>query len=150
MRVAEAKEYMDAYLERFSGVRDYMHNIVEQAKQDGYVTTLYHRRRDLPELKSANRGVRAFGERVALNMPIQGTAADIIKLAMVRVRDRLAQECPEAKLVLQVHDELIVECPEAQAETVRTLLEEEMEQVASLRVPLLVEARAARTWAEAH
>ena len=150
VRVAEAKEYMDAYLERFSGVRDYMHNIVEQAKQDGYVTTLYHRRRDLPELKSANRGVRAFGERVALNMPIQGTAADIIKLAMVRVRDRLAQECPEAKLVLQVHDELIVECPEAQAETVRTLLEEEMEQVASLRVPLLVEARAARTWAEAH
>ncbi len=150
VRVAEAKEYMDAYLERFSGVRDYMHNVVEQAKKDGYVTTLFHRRRDLPELKSANRGVRSFGERVALNMPIQGTAADIIKLAMVRVRDRLAQECPEARLVLQVHDELIVECPEAQAERVRVLLEEEMEQVVSLRVPLLVEAKAARTWAEAH
>ena len=150
VRVAEAKEYMDAYLARFSGVRDYMHDVVEQAKQDGYVTTLYHRRRDLPELKSANRAVRAFGERVALNMPIQGTAADIIKLAMVRVRNRLADECPEAKLVLQVHDELIVECPEGQAETVRALLEEEMEKVANLRVPLLVEARAARTWAEAH
>ena len=103
--------------------------------------------------------MRSFGERVALNMPIQGTAADIIKLAMVRVRDRLAAECPKAKLVLQVHDELIVECPEAAAEQVKQLLKEEMERISpppvaemevSFSVPLIVEANAAKTWAEAH
>ena len=150
VRPAEAKEYMEAYLDRYSGVRDYMHNIVETAKQDGCVRTLWGRRRDLPELKSSNFNTRAFGERVALNMPIQGTAADIIKLAMVRVRNRLAEECPEAKLVLQVHDELIVECPEETAPQVEALLKEEMEQVVDLSVPLTVEAKSARTWAEAH
>ena len=150
VRPAEAREYMDAYLDRYSGVRDYMHRVVEQAKQDGYVSTLFHRRRELPELKSSNFSMRAFGERVALNMPIQGTAADIIKLAMVSVRDRLQRECPAAKLVLQVHDELIVECPEKDAETVKKLLKEEMENVMILAVPLTVEAKAARTWAEAH
>ena len=150
VRPAEAREYMDAYLDRYSGVRDYMHHIVEQAKQDGYVSTLFHRRRELPELKSSNFNMRAFGERVALNMPIQGTAADIIKLAMVNVRDRLQRECPAAKLVLQVHDELIVECPEEDAEAVIRLLKEEMENVMTLAVPLTVEAKAARTWAEAH
>ncbi len=150
VRPAEAKEYMEAYLERYHGVRDYMKDIVEQAKRDGYVSTLWNRRRDLPELKSSNFNMRAFGERVALNMPIQGTAADIIKLAMVRVRDRLAAECPEARLVLQVHDELIVECPEEQAEQVKKLLKEEMENVVRLSVPLTVEAKAGKTWAEAH
>ena len=159
VRPAEAKAYMEAYLERYSGVRDYMHDVVESAKQSGYVRTLWNRRRDLPELKSPNFNMRAFGERVALNMPIQGTAADIIKLAMVRVRDRLAEECPEARLVLQVHDELIVECPEEDAERVKLLLKEEMERITpppiagekvQFSVPLIVEANAAKTWAEAH
>ncbi len=150
VRPAEARAYMDAYLNRYSGVRDYMHDIVEQARRDGFVRTLWNRRRDLPELKSANFNTRAFGERVALNMPIQGTAADIIKLAMVHVHARLLEEKLAARLVLQVHDELIVECPEAEAETVKRILKEEMEQVTRLSVPLTVEAKAAGTWAEAH
>ena len=159
VRPAEAKAYMEAYLDRYSGVREYMHDIVAVAKETGCVRTLWNRRRDLPELKSSNFNMRAFGERVALNMPIQGTAADVIKLAMVRVRDRLADECPEARLVLQVHDELIVECPEGDADRVRQLLKEEMERITpppvagipvTFSVPLLVEANAARTWAEAH
>ena len=150
VRPAEARAYMDAYLSRYSGVRNYMHNVVEQARKDGCVRTLWNRRRDLPELRSANFNTRAFGERVALNMPIQGTAADIMKLAMVHVRDRLVREGLQAKLVLQVHDELIVECPAEEADTVKRILKEEMEQVASLSVPLTVDAKAARTWAEAH
>ena len=150
VRPAEAREYMNAYLNRYSGVRDYMHNVVEQARANGYVRTLWNRRRDLPELRSSNFNTRAFGERVALNMPIQGTAADIIKLAMVHVRDRLVRENLQARLVLQVHDELIVECPVEETDTVIRILKEEMEQVASLSVPLTVDAKAARTWAEAH
>ena len=111
---------------------------------------LYHRRRALPELKSSNFDQRSFGERVALNMPIQGTAADVIKLAMVHVARRLENENLTAKLILQVHDELIVECPEAEAETVKALLTEEMERVAELSVPLVAEANAGHTWADAH
>ena len=107
-------------------------------------------RRWLPELKSSNFNTRSFGERVALNMPIQGTAADIIKLAMIRVRDRLLLEGLEGRLVLQVHDELIVECPEAEAETVCKLVKEEMEGVCALSVPLLAETHAGTTWASAH
>jgi len=146
----EAKAYMDAYLARYGGVREYMHTVVEKARADGCVRTLWNRRRDLPELKSSNFNTRAFGERVALNMPIQGTAADIIKLAMVHVFSRLQRENLQARLVLQVHDELIVECPEDEAETVERILKEEMEQVAKLSVPLTVEAKTGRTWAEAH
>ena len=147
--VAEAKAYMDAYFATFPGVRRYMDAVVEQARETGYVETLFHRRRDLPELKSSNFNLRSFGERVALNMPIQGTAADIMKLAMVAVRKRLRQELPEARLVLQVHDELIVECPEAQAETAAALLKEEMENVVSLSVPLTADAHWGRNWLEA-
>jgi len=150
VRPAEAKAYMEAYLNRFTGVRGYMHDVVEQAKADGCVRTLWNRKRDLPELKSANFNTRAFGERVALNMPIQGTAADIIKLAMVRVRERLIAEGLSGRLVLQVHDELIVECPEEEAERTAELLREEMEQVMTLSVPLTVEAKYGQTWAEAH
>ena len=146
----EAKAYMDAYLEKYHGVRDYQKRIVEQAKADGYVATLYGRRRALPELKSSNFVQRSFGERVALNMPIQGTAADVIKLAMVHVAQRLEAEGLAAKLVLQVHDELIAECPAAEAERVKTVLTEEMERVASLSVPLVAEAGAGHSWAEAH
>ncbi len=148
--VAEAKEYMQKYFEHYSGVRAYMDRVVERGREDGYVSTLYGRRRWLPELKSSNFNTRSFGERVALNMPIQGTAADIIKLAMIRVDARLRAEGLAARLVLQVHDELIVECPEREGQKVRDLLEEEMEGVAALAVPLLAEAKVGKTWAEAH
>ena len=146
----EAKEYMDAYMDKYHGVRDYMRAIVEKAKEDGYVSTLYGRRRYLPELKSSNFNLRSFGERVALNAPIQGTAADVIKLAMIKVDRRLKAEGLAARLVLQVHDELIVECPEAEAETVKALLKEEMEGVLPLSVPLVADAKAGKTWAECH
>ena len=146
----EAKAYMESYFATYAGVKRYMDGIVEKAREQGFVETLYHRRRALPELKSSNFNMRSFGERVALNMPIQGTAADIIKLAMIRVDRRLREEGLEARLVLQVHDELIVECPEAEAETVKNLLTEEMEGVVALSVPLTADAHAGKSWAEAH
>ena len=146
----EAKAYMDAYLDKYHGVRDYMKHIVAKAKEDGYVATLFGRRRWLPELKSSNFNVRSFGERVALNMPVQGTAADVIKLAMVNVHRRLREEKLQARLILQVHDELIVECPEAEAETVQRLLAEEMENAVHLSVPLTADAHIGHSWAEAH
>lgn len=146
----EAKAYMDAYLEKYHGARDYMKSIVESAKEKGYVATIYGRRRYLPELKSSNFNMRSFGERVALNMPVQGTAADIIKLAMVNVHRRLKAEKLSARLILQVHDELIVECPGDEAEQVRRILTEEMENAADLSVPLLVDAHIGHSWAEAH
>ena len=147
--VAEAKAYMEAYFATFPGVRTYMDAIVERAREQGYVETLFHRRRDLPELKSSNFNLRSFGERVALNMPIQGTAADIMKLAMVAVWKRLRAELPEARLVLQVHDELIVECPEPQAERAAALLKAEMENVVGLTVPLTADAHWGKNWLEA-
>jgi len=146
---SEAKAYIDAYLEKYHGVRDYMKTVVEQARTDGYVSTLFGRRRALPELKSANFNLRSFGERVALNMPIQGTAADVIKLAMVHVFHRLAAELPRARLILQVHDELIVECPEEDAPAAARILEEEMERAVSYSVPLVAEAHSGRSWHEA-
>ena len=146
----EAKAYMDSYFAKYHGVHEYMTRVVEQAKADGYVTTLFGRRRDLPELKSSNFNLRSFGERVALNMPIQGTAADIIKAAMVRVDARMRAEHLQARLLLQVHDELIVECPAEEAETVRAILVDEMEHVVDYRVPLLVDAKIGASWAEAH
>ena len=147
--VAEARDYMERYFDTYQGVKQYMTDVVAQANQRGYVETLWHRRRALPELKSSNFNMRSFGERVALNMPIQGTAADIIKLAMVRVHRRLKDEGLAARLIMQVHDELIVECPEAEQETVKKLLTEEMEQVVTLAVPLTAEAHAGKNWLEA-
>lgn len=147
---SEAKAYMDSYFAKYHGVHEYMTRVVEQAKADGYVTTLFGRRRDLPELKSSNFNLRSFGERVALNMPIQGTAADIIKAAMVRVDARMRAEKLQARLLLQVHDELIVECPAEEAETVKAILVDEMEHVVDYRVPLLVDAKIGASWAEAH
>ena len=144
--VAEAKEYMERYFQTYTGVRAYMDRIVEQARADGYVETLMHRRRALPELKSSNHNLRAFGERVALNMPIQGTAADLMKLAMVRVERRLADEGLAAQLIMQVHDELIVECPKDEAARVQALLEEEMSGVMTLAVPLPAEAHCGKNW----
>ena len=147
--VAEAKAYMEAYFATFPGVRHYMDEVVRRARETGYVETLFHRRRDLPELTASNKNMQSFGERVALNMPIQGTAADVMKLAMAAVWKRLRAEKPRARLVLQVHDELIVECPENEAEAVAKLLEEEMERVVRLRVPLTAEAHWGKNWLEA-
>ena len=148
--VAQAKEYMNTYFANFSGVQRYLKEVVEQAKANGWAATLLGRRRWLPELKSTNFNIRSFGERVAMNMPIQGTAADIIKLAMIRVQNRLKAEGLTGRLVLQVHDELIVECPEAEGERVKALVQEEMEQVMELRVPLVAEAQIGHSWSDAH
>ncbi len=145
----EAREYIDGYLGHYRGVKRYMERVVAEARETGYVESLYGRKRSLPELKSSNFNVRSGAERIALNTPIQGTAADIIKLAMIRVRDAMREENLEAKLVLQVHDELIVECPESEQEAVMALVTREMEQAASLKVPLIAEAHAGKTWYEA-
>ncbi|MDY3013701.1 MAG: DNA polymerase I [Evtepia sp.] len=145
----EADEYMERYLATFSGVRTYMYEVKKRAKEDGYVSTLMGRRRWLPELQSSNYNLRSFGERVALNMPIQGTAADVMKLAMIRVFRRLEEEGLQARLILQVHDELIVECPLEEEARVKTLLVEEMEGAGDFLVPLLTDVGSGRSWAEA-
>ena len=147
---AEAKRYIDAYLAKYSGVQRYMDATIAQAREKGYVSTLFGRRRALPELHASNFNLRSFGERVARNMPIQGTAADIIKLAMIRVHDRLARELPEAKLLLQVHDELIVECPAGMADRAAAILKEEMENTIHYPVPLIADAGVGQSWADAH
>jgi len=147
--VAEAKAYMESYFEKYHGVRQYMKAVVEAAREDGYVSSLYGRRRALPELKSSNFNLRAFGERVALNMPIQATAADIMKIAMIRVNRALKQSGLHARLLLQVHDELIAECPAEEAEQVAELLSREMQAAAELSVPLTAEAGIGSSWYEA-
>ena len=146
----EAQEYMDAYFARFPKVAEYMKSIVEQAERDGYVSTLYGRRRALPELKSSSYMTREFGKRVALNMPIQGTAADIIKLAMAAADRAIEESGLKARLILQVHDELIIECPEDEAGKAAELLKNAMENAAHMAVPLLVETGVGKSWAEAH
>ena len=145
----EADRYIKDYLKLYSGIDDYMKNTVEQAKTVGYVTTMFGRRRYLPELASSNHTLRAFGERVARNMPIQGTAADIIKIAMIKVYDRLRKENMKARLILQVHDELIVEAPEEEAEKAAKLISEEMQNAVQLSVPLTADAGIGKTWYEA-
>ncbi len=145
----EAKSYIDSYLANYHGVRDYMKKVVEDAREIGYTLTMYGRRRYVPELKSANFNIRSGAERITLNTPIQGSAADLIKLAMIRVDQALAENFPEAHLLLQVHDELIVECPEEIAQQVATLISKEMEQVAQLSVPLEAEAKWGKSWYEA-
>lgn len=145
----EAKDYIESYLANYQGVKAYMKQVVEDARSIGYTQTLYGRRRWIPELTSSNFNVRQGAERIALNTPIQGSAADLIKLAMIHVDKLLREKFPEAKLILQVHDELIVECPEAIAEQVAELVSSEMEQVASLRVPLTAEAKIGKSWYDA-
>ena len=145
----EAKAYIDSYLTKYHGVADYMKRVVVQAKSDGYTKTSYGRRRYIPELTSSNYMVRQGAERIALNTPIQGTAADLIKMAMIRIDKALEKNYPQAKLLLQVHDELIVECPEEIAPQVAELLSSEMQQVAQLRIPLIAEANWGKTWYEA-
>ncbi len=145
----EADDYIREYLRNYAGVDAYMKRVAEEAREQGYVETMFGRRRYLPELRSSNFNMRAFGERVARNMPIQGAAADIIKIAMIRVSRRLEQEGLRARMILQVHDELIVECPESEQEQVKALLTEEMQQAVSLSVPMVADACAGRTWYDA-
>ena len=145
----EADTYIKNYLDTYKGIASYMDNTITQAKADGYVTTLFGRRRLLPELSASNGMLRAFGERVARNAPIQGTAADIIKIAMIKVSDRLAKEIPSAQLILQVHDELIVECEENDKAVVCKILEQEMANAATLAVQLKVDAHSGKNWLEA-
>lgn len=145
----EAKNYIESYLKHYSGIDKYMHDVVEKAKDTGYVETVFGRRRYLPELSASNGMTRAFGERVARNAPIQGTAADIIKIAMIKVDKRLTEENLEASLVLQVHDELIVECPSHESMRVAMILQEEMEKAVSLSVPLVADSAVGKTWYDA-
>ena len=148
--VKEADQFIKNYLATFPGVKNYMDETIAHGTEKGYVTTLFGRRRALPELASKNHNLRALGERMAMNTPIQGTAADVIKLAMVKVWRRLRAEGLAAKLILQVHDELIVEAPEAEAETVARILKEEMEGAVSYSVPLTADVGQGKTWLESH
>ena len=145
----EAKDYIDNYLTNYGGVRKYMKDVVENARQIGYTETMFGRRRYIPELKSSNFNIRSGAERIALNTPIQGTAADLIKLAMIRVENALNKNFPEAELLLQVHDELIVECPGNVAPQVAALISREMEGIAALSVPLTAEAKYGKSWYDA-
>ena len=146
----EASEYIKNYFAKYPKVKEYLDNAKETARNLGYSETLYQRRRYIPELAAKNKNLQSFGERVAMNAPIQGTAADIIKVAMVNVAKRLAAECTDSRLVLQVHDELIVEAHVSEKEKALTILKEEMENAACLAVPLEVEANIGLTWFDAH
>ena len=145
----EAKQYIEGYLHHYGAVAGFMEDRIEAARQTGYAQTLFHRRRPLPELKASNGVTRSFGERVARNMPIQGTAADIIKLAMIRVYRRLDAEGLRSRLILQVHDELIVESPREEAARAAAILKEEMEAAAQLKVKLAVDVHIGETWYDA-
>jgi DNA polymerase-1 len=145
----EAKQYIADYLHTYSGVDAYMSRVVEEAKQKGYVETLFDRRRYLPELTASNAQLRAFGERVARNAPIQGTAADIIKIAMVSVYRRLKEEGLNAHLILQVHDELIVEADEQDAPRAAEIIEQAMREACTMKVELIADVGIGKTWLEA-
>ncbi len=144
----KAENYIEQYLNKYEGVKAFMNDIVEEAKEKGYVETLYHRRRYITELSSSNYMVRQFGTRAAMNTPIQGTAADIMKIAMIKVFDRLREEKLDAKLILQIHDELLIECKEEQKQQVKQILKDSMEQAVTLDIPLEVEVSEAGNWYE--
>jgi len=146
----EAKKYIDAYFARFQGVKAFLDRTIAEAKEKGYVTTMLGRRRPIPEVRSADPTQRGMGERMAMNTPIQGTAADAIKLAMLAVRRRLAAEGAKAKMILQVHDELIFEVAQPAVEGVRKIVVEEMERVLNLAVPLRVDVGVGTNWRQAH
>ncbi len=148
--VGEAKRYIEDYLTHYSGVKAYMDKVTKSAEKDGWAVTMFGRKRFIPEILSTNKTVKALGRRIAMNTPIQGTAADIIKIAMVRVYRRLKAELPEARLILQVHDELIVEAPEDKAAQAAKILTEEMQGAVKLAVPLTADAKEGRSWYDAH
>lgn len=148
--LGEAKKYIEDYMAHFSGVKQYMEKVTKSAEASGYAVTFFGRRRFIPEILATNKTVKALGKRIAMNTPIQGTAADIIKIAMVRVYNRLKSELPEAKLILQVHDELIVESPEDKAESAAKILQEEMQNAVKLAVPFPCDAKIGKTWYDVH
>jgi len=145
----EAKVYIEQYLKKYKGISDFMENIVKETKEKGYVETLFKRKRVVDELKSKNFNIKHFGERIAMNTPIQGTAADIMKIAMINVYKRLKEENLKAKLILQVHDEIMVETPVEEKEVVRQIVKEEMENVAKLSVQLMVDVQEGQNWYDA-
>ena len=147
--VAQADRYIKDYLDSFPRVQQFMNDTVAQAKESGFVTTLFGRKRYVPELRGSNKMVQAAGKRIAMNTPIQGTAADIIKAAMVRLWQRLKAEIPEAKLILQIHDELIVEAPRHLAKQAAEILHTEMEQACTLSVPLIADVQEGQSWYDA-
>ena len=142
----QAQEYIDTYLARFPHVQDFIERTIEQAGRDGYVTTLLGRRRPVPEIRASNRQTRSLGERLAVNSVMQGTAADVIKVAMIRIHDRLREEGRSARLVLQVHDELLLEAPETEVSAVKELVREEMCTAYPLDPPLAVDVGAGDDW----
>jgi DNA polymerase-1 len=145
-----AQAYIDNYFQKYHGVRDYIDQSLELARERGYVTTLMNRRRYLPDIGSSNRNVRQFAERIAINAPIQGTAADLIKVAMINIHRRLQKEKRRSKLILQIHDELVLEVPGEEAKAIKALVQEEMEGVMKLLIPLKVDIGVGKNWAEAH
>jgi DNA polymerase-1 len=145
-----AKSYIDTYYERYSGVARYRDDIMEKAREQGYVSTLFNRRRYLPNIHHREQRIRAEAERMAINTPIQGTAADIIKMAMINIHDRMNRETFKSKMLLQVHDELVFEVPEDELNALRAMVKEEMEGVHKLKVPLVVDIHTGRNWDEAH
>jgi DNA polymerase-1 len=147
--VQEADRYIKGYLANYSGVAAFMEKCKSDAKSKGYAETVFGRRRYLPELTSSNANLRNFGERVSMNMPIQGTAADIIKIAMIKVFERLKNEVPEAHLIMQVHDELIIEAPESKKDEVALLLKQEMENAVKMSVPFTADVNCGKTWYDA-
>ena len=142
----QAKAYIEEYLEQYSGIKEYMEKIKAKAKETGYVETLFSRRRYIPELKSNNYMVRQFGERASMNTPIQGTAADIMKIAMIKVYNELKKKNLKSKIVLQVHDEMMVEAPISEKEEVKKIIKTQMESAATLKVPLIAEVSEADNW----
>jgi DNA polymerase-1 len=147
---AEAREYIDNYFDSFKGVRRFLDEILENARRDKYVCTLLNRRRYIPEIASSNAAIRQFAERTAINAPIQGTAADLIKIAMINLHNLLEKRHLRARMIMQVHDELVFEAPEAEKDDLMALVKREMEGVVKLRVPLKVEIAAGKNWDEAH
>jgi DNA polymerase-1 len=146
----EAKHYIDTYFARHMGVKKYIDSLIVSAGESGFVTTLFGRKRAIPELKNSNRNIRQLGERLATNTPVQGSAADIIKISMINIRKRLRKENLQSRMLLQVHDELLFEVPESEIEKMRDMVREEMENAVSLDIPLKVDIGAGKNWAEAH
>ena len=144
--VKKAKQYIEEYLEQYSGIKAFMTNITESAKQKGYVETLFHRRRYIPELKSSNYMVRQFGSRAAMNTPIQGTAADIMKIAMINVYKEIKKRNLKSKIVLQVHDEMMIEAPINEVNEIKQIVKEQMQSAVTLKVPLVAELSEANNW----
>ena len=146
----EADSYIKGYLHHYDGIRRYLEKVVADARDCGYVETMFRRRRNLPELTATNKMLQAFGERVAKNAPVQGSAADIIKIAMVKVAKRLKTENCKGRLIMQVHDELIIECPESERNQIEKILKEEMESACELAAPLTADVTTGKTWFETH